>query len=259
MGYLISIILQVMLQIPAVRITAVTVLPSILLLRYVRKKDTLEKEPPRLIWSLFGLGALSTAIAFVLELGSLAALNAIAKEGSGLYTFLHWYVAVGLVEELSKYLILYLRTWQSREFNCLFDGLVYAVAISAGFALAENIVYLIKYGASIMLFRAVVSIPAHICFSVFMGSFYGATMKYSFAGDELKAALCHVLSILIPALAHGLFDHLATIVSDAAGMLPFLGYTAVMFIVCWILIRRLSAKDRYFNGQDEDSSFTPAP
>ena len=45
------------------------------------------------------------------------------------------YVIVGLGEEFSKYVSLRLYTWRSREFNCLYDGMVYAAAVAAGFAL----------------------------------------------------------------------------------------------------------------------------
>ena len=248
MGALISIVLQVVLQIPAVRITLVTVLPSFLLLGYVRKKDKLEPEPPRLIWTLFGLGALAVLLAFLLELGGVFLTLQITEEGTLLYSLLHWYAVVGLFEEASKYLMLRLRTWKNPEFDCLFDGMVYAVAVSAGFALAENIIYLIRYGGSIMLMRAIVSIPAHICFSVIMGSWYSAAKKYDLWGDKQKSTRCRVLAVLVPALAHGLFDHLAVSTESAARMLPFLGYTIAMFIVCWLLIKKLANKDDYYHN-----------
>ena len=248
MGILINLILNVLLQVPAVRICLVTVMPSILLLLYVRHKDRTEPESPSLVWSLFGLGALSVLLALLLELGGILGLTRIMDESSILYTVLHWYLVVGLMEELSKYLVVRLRTWNNKEFDCLFDGMVYTVAAAAGFSLLENIFYLFGYGAGVVWLRALVSIPAHICFGVLMGAWYSAAKKHAIRGDRRMSRLCNLLAVVVPALVHGLFDHLASQISSVAGMIPFLLIVAAMFIACWFMIRKLSEKDAYYSA-----------
>ena len=66
-----------------------------------------------------------------------------------------YFVVVAISEEGFKYVLLKKRTWKSREFNCEFDGVVYAVFVSLGFALWENIFYVLSYGFATAVARLV--------------------------------------------------------------------------------------------------------
>ena len=48
---------------------------------------------------------------------------------------------------------------KNRHFNCLFDGVIYAVFASLGFAALENVLYAFSYGMETVLMRAVTSVP----------------------------------------------------------------------------------------------------
>ncbi len=89
------------------------------------------------------------------------------------YTILLAFLVVAVVEEGTKFVFLKLRTWRDPNFNFRFDGIVYAVFVSLGFAAFENINYVLGYGLTVALPRAVLAIPAHMGFAVFMGLFYG--------------------------------------------------------------------------------------
>ncbi len=249
MGYLIGLLFQLVLGVPLLRLIFLAVIPSFLLLSYVWKKDRLEPEPPKLIWSLVGLGIFSVLPTMALELGGLALLNSLFTEESLLYMILHWFLVVGVSEEICKYLVMRLRTWKSPDFNCTYDALVYAAAVSAGFALAENIMYGIQYGSSVLFVRAVVSVPAHICFSVFMGTWYASARKSAAAGDLKKARQNHLLAVIIPAGTHGAFDLMASNTDSTAALLFFLALVIAMFILCWRMIRSLAEKDAYIAPQ----------
>ena len=246
MDLVIELLFYLVLNTPILRTVLLTVVPALLLLRYVRRKDRLEPEPPKLIWSLVGLGALSTVLAMLLELIGILLLSKAVDTDSVLFTVLQYVLVVGLAEESSKYLMLRLRTWKNPEFNCLFDGLVYAVAVSAGFALLENVLYLIRYGSSVVFLRAVVSIPAHICFSVFMGAWYSAAKKHEKWGNLQKMRRCRKLALAVPAVAHGLFDAIAAVADSGIGILAFAVYVIAMFIVSWRMLKKLSEKDAQF-------------
>lgn len=249
MGLLIELVFRLVFEIPLLRTIALTIVPALLLLRYVRSKDRLEPEPPKLIWSLVGLGGLSIIPAVLLELGGSAVLTRGADTESIAFRVIYWFVVVGLSEELCKYVMLRLRTWKSPEYNCLFDGMVYAVAVSAGFALVENVIYLIRYGASVVFIRAIVSIPAHICFSVFMGVWYSAAKKYQLQGDTAKMRRSRILAVALPALTHGLFDLIADSADVGLGLVIFGAYVIAMFIVSWRLIKKLAERDEYIRSQ----------
>lgn len=245
--FLLRLLFDLVLEVPFVRVFALTIIPSLLLLWYVRRKDALEPEPPRLIWSLVALGAAAVVAAGLLELGALYVLTGILRTDSAQFEIVRWFLVVGLIEEACKFAVLYLRTWKHPAFNCLFDGMVYAVAVSAGFALAENVLYLFRYGASVVLLRAVTSIPAHICFSVIMGMWYSMARKYEFTGETDKKRRSLGLCVLLPMLAHGGYDWVASGFSENTGALVlFITYVAAMFIFCWWQVKRLSGQDAYY-------------
>ncbi len=248
MEIIIDLLFQLVLRVPALRLILVAVIPSALLILYVRRKDTLEMEPPRLIWSLVGLGILSVLPVMLLELGGLALLEALFREEDLLYTLIHWFLVVGLSEEFCKYLMMRLRTWKSPDFNCMYDALVYSAAVSGGFALAENVMYGFRYGMGVLFIRAVVSIPAHICFSVFMGTWYALARRFSAGGDAAKARQAHLLSVFIPAAAHGAFDLLASNTDSTPALVFFIAFVVIMFIVCFRMLKTQAERDTYITG-----------
>ena len=59
---------------------------------------------------------------------------------------------VAIAEESSKYIFLRHRTWNNPEFNCTYDGVIYAVFTSLGFALWENIRGFVKKPTIVILY-----------------------------------------------------------------------------------------------------------
>ena len=225
---------------------AAAVLPAILLMIKVYRSDHLEQESPALLRALVIAGVLSSLLALVEERILSLILGRIVPEGSAAYDVLLYYVVVAVSEESSKYLFLSRRTWRSPEFNCQYDGVVYAVFVSLGFGLWENISYVLSYGFSTAVVRAVTAIPGHACFGVFMGIFYGVAKKLYNRGDAGGAAFVRVLSVLIPVLLHGTYDYIAS-AGTRSGNLYFIAFIALLFIVSYLLVSRMAKNDRYID------------
>ena len=225
---------------------AAAVVPAIILLVRVYKADRLDREPKGLLLSLVLFGILSTGIAAVLELLGTHLLSRFLEEGSILYNLILYFVIVACSEEGAKYLLLRVRTWRSRHFNCQFDGVVYAVFVSLGFALWENIGYVVQnqHGLATALARAVTAVPGHACFGVFMGVFYGAAKRFEGMRLPHLSKRWRRLSLLFPVLLHGTYDFIATVSAKSAGLI-FLAFILVMFSVCFRLVKRASAGDQY--------------
>ena len=134
---------------------AAAVLPAIFLLVHVYRADKLEKEPAPLLISLVLYGIAATFIALVLERAGSFLLGLWFEEGSVAYNAIMYFGIVAFSEEGAKYFLLRRRTWHSAAFNCQFDGVVYAVFVALGFALWENISYVLMYGLSTALVRVV--------------------------------------------------------------------------------------------------------
>ena len=161
---------------------------------------------------------------------------------------------VALAEESSKYIFLKRNTWKNPEFNCQYDGVVYAVFVSLGFALWENISYVLNYGLTTAIARAVTAIPGHACFGVFMGVFYGIAKKYDYTGETGKSLFFRILTLIVPMLLHGAYDYIATLEQAQSGWY-FFAFVAVLFIVSFILVKNTSKKDApiYRHSVDPDS------
>ncbi len=213
----------------------------------VYKSDRLEKESTGFLWKMVVSGVLSTLLAMIAErIGSMI-LGRFVSPRSALYNVILYFVIVGFAEEGAKYFMMKRKTWLSHEFNCLYDGVVYAVFVSLGFALWENISYVLHYGFSTALVRAVTAVPGHACFGVFMGVFYGLSRACAYKGDIGKSSILRVLAVLVPALIHGCYDYIASMETPNTTWI-FIVFIAVMFGGSLALINYMSKNDRYISG-----------
>lgn len=220
---------------------AAAVLPALFLMYKVYRSDRLERESGTLLRSLIRAGILAALLALVLEWIGNALLRLTIRD-PGLYQVLLYFVVVACSEEGAKYLMLRRRTWAVREFNCQYDGVVYAVFVSLGFALWENISYVLHYGFSSALVRAVTAIPGHSCFGVFMGVFYGLARKAENHGQSDTARGYRALSVLVPVLLHGAYDYIAT---NGSSAWYFAAFIIMLFLSAYRLIDRMSKQDHY--------------
>jgi RsiW-degrading membrane proteinase PrsW (M82 family) len=220
------------------------VAPALFLLIKVYKEDKLEKEPLALLLRLVLAGVISTLLASLCERVGSWILRLFFGEETLFYNILFYFIVVGVSEEGAKYILLKYRTWRSPHFNCQFDGVVYAVFISLGFALWENIGYVLSYGMATALVRAVTAVPGHACFGVFMGVWYGAAKKYELAGLPEKSKALRRRAVIIPTLLHGLYDFIATLASDAYSII-FIVFVIIMFVSAYITIKRAAKSDSY--------------
>ena len=223
---------------------AAAVIPAVWLLVKVYRADRLEREPIGLILLLVVFGALSTALAMVTETIGEYALQTVFSENSLIYLILEYYLVVALSEEGFKLLVLRWRTWRSPNFNCQFDGVVYAVSVSLGFALWENILYVGMYGFGTALARAVTAVPGHACFGVFMGIWYGAARRYANGWDPRGAKICLRRALWIPVLIHGTYDFILSLNTDYSSLI-FIVFIIIMFLTARRRVKIVSERDRY--------------
>ena len=217
------------------------VIPAVFLMVRVYQLDRLERESPYLVWKLIRAGIFSSLIAMVAERVLSVILKASVND-RGIYNILLYFVIVAFSEEGAKYYLMRKNTWSSWEFNCQYDGIVYAVFVSLGFALWENISYVMHFGFSTAIVRAVTAIPGHTCFGVFMGLFYGLARKYENGGMREKAKLYSILAVIIPALLHGAYDYIASVGVSAW---YFVGFIAILFTMSYFIAVKMSRQDTY--------------
>ena len=223
-------------------------IPPFVLLGGVYKLDQIEKEPVALIRSLFFWGVVSAVPAIILEGAAETAFSSLISDET-LLLLIENFVGVALVEEGCKHFILKRKTWNHPEFNYVFDAVVYSVTVSLGFAAIENVLYVTFAGLGTALVRALLSIPGHCIFGIYMGYYYGMAKVGHVHGQAERTRSCMLKSMVIPVLLHGLYDYLLTLENEFA-ILIFIALVIILDISAWRGIKRFSKEDRQITGAD---------
>lgn len=219
---------------------AAALLPAIFLMRYIYQQDKVEKEPASLMIALVAAGAFSVLPAILLESVSSTVVDLISRKGTNLHGVLEAFLVAAVVEEGCKLWFLKRRTWREPNFNYWFDGVVYAVAVSLGFAAVENVMYVLRYGLGTALTRAVLSVPGHLCFSVFMGVRYSRAKFWEHRGDLQRSKKAMVGAYLLPVLVHGAYD--ACLMTNTSPLI-FLTLVICTDIAVYRSVKRWSQQD----------------
>jgi RsiW-degrading membrane proteinase PrsW (M82 family) len=181
---------------------ALAIAPGIAICLFIYFKDKYNREPLWLLILSFFMGMLSIIPAIIIQVALTKPVEHIMGEGI-LYTAVFSYIIVALSEESCKFLALRFLPFRRKAFDDPFDGIVYAVVVSMGFATLENIMYVTNHGIATGILRMFLSVPAHATFGVLMGYHLGLA-KFDPANKRRHIAL----AIFWPVLFHGTFDFL---------------------------------------------------
>jgi RsiW-degrading membrane proteinase PrsW (M82 family) len=177
--------------------------PSFALFLFFYLRDKYEREPLWLLFRGFWLGALTVIPAGFIEVFT---FNNVLPAATGLVTlFIQVTLGIALVEEGLKFLVLRLYLYPKPSFNEPYDGIIYAVIVSLGFAFAENFGYVMNYGLEVGIGRAILAVPMHALVAVFMG-YHLAQAKFS--QERWRRQWVLLMALGIPTLVHGFYDWL---------------------------------------------------
>ena len=174
--------------------------PIFIIILYVYFKDKYDKEPKGLLLASFLLGAVVSIIITTLIYVGLDNILPLENKFSVPQLFVKAFLVVALTEEFSKYIIVRFFAQPRDAFDEPFDGIMYAVMVSMGFAATENVLYVLEGGITTGILRAFTAIPAHATFGVLMGYFMG---KAKFSKHRIRLNL---LGLLLAVTFHGLYD-----------------------------------------------------
>ena len=221
------------------------ILPGIVLFFMVWRSDKIEKEPPKLLWKLFLFGALTTISTYFIGTAG-DKLIAFLDPTSIIYLLLEDFIMVALVEEGGKFFVLKKLTWKHPAFNYTFDAVVYAVTASLGFAIIENIIYLLDSDMFTAILRALLSVPGHVMYAIYMGCYYGMAKVEDTSGNEKTCKTCLIKALLIPVVLHGFYDFCLESENDLL-LLAVLIFEIVLTVRGVKKLRKLSREDVAIN------------
>lgn len=130
--------------------------PGIAILSYFYLRDNLEPEPISMVIRTFIFGVLLVFPVMVLQ-------HIMQTEWNWRSELFASIFQSAVVEEFFKWMVLYFTVYKHVEFDEPYDGIVYAVAVSLGFATLENFIYLIINGVDIAFWRAFCPFPVTRC------------------------------------------------------------------------------------------------
>lgn len=228
-------------------VIVIALIPVVLLLFYILRKDRRAPEPARQLVKGFLFGILSLPLSFCMSAPfgyfGLYVDEPVTVWGSVMTAF--WGAAIP--EEIAKLIMLWLLLRKNRHFDEKLDGIVYAVCVSLGFAAGENLLYLFYNYDSFLtvgIMRALFAIPAHFSFGVLMGYYYSLVKFYPKSPAKNK-----VMVILAPILAHGIYDSIlfALDVTYPAVALLLL---AVFLAFCFLMWHYVTSRIREHMARD---------
>lgn len=221
----------------------ISLAPVFIIAFYVYSRDKYEKEPFSALLKALFAGALIVLPVYLIEslLGNLA-----ADTGGIAYAGYTAFIVAALTEEGWKFIAFFVFIWKNENFNEKFDGIVYAVFISLGFAAVENLVYVFTGGYGVGVVRAITAVPAHALFGTMMGYYLGRA-KFSIR----RRAFYFISAFLMPFAFHGLYDFI--LMSGLSWLLALFVPVFVYFIMNGLnKMSRLSDESAFRNTRGDD-------
>ncbi|AXG68700.1 protease PrsW [Kordia sp. SMS9] len=177
-----------------------SIAPALLIIVYIYYSDKYDKEPRHLLMICFLLGAIgSILIASVSHLVTSQYFPELELEIWWIQ-FCKAFIVVAFVEEFSKYIFVRYFAQRHKEFDEPYDGIMYAVMVSMGFAVTENLAYSFQGGIETAIYRAFTAVPAHATFGIIMGYYMG---KAKFSRNRIKFNL---IGLALATAFHGTYD-----------------------------------------------------
>lgn len=234
----------------------IAVLPVVVFMFLVYMGDKIEKEPIGLVFALLGMGILSTIPAIVVEFIGDSILSFLFSSIPILYNFFMYFGVVAVAEELFKFLMMFIITWKNKHFDYVYDGVIYAVSTSLGFALLENIGYVFSThfemgflgGLGTGISRAFLAVPLHTGVAIFMGYFYGKAKESMFQHKIGKCFMYISFSLLVPMLIHGMYDFLCS-AGNLFSIILFILFVLGMYVFTITMAIIFSKKDHNITGR----------
>lgn len=220
-------------------------MPALVAMWYFDRLDRARPEPAGLRRKVAIFGGLSVIPVLILVWITNEAVGSSAP-APGTYAEA-WYTAfVGAAapEELCKIGVVYWLVWRRPEFDERMDGIVYAARAGLGFALVENVLYLLGSVdiASLVVtwvLRALLAVPGHALWTGMMG-YMAARRRFDGVGPGIIGG--YVLAVFL----HGIYDvalfATGPLQADGKQDLAYamLAVPVIVIVMSWVIVKRMA-------------------
>ncbi|MGG0655570.1 glutamic-type intramembrane protease PrsW [Rummeliibacillus pycnus] len=179
---------------------SVSIAPALALFSFFYLRNQMATEPRRTLFHTFLYGAILTFPILFLQ-------YVIKEEQIFPNIIVQDVFFSGVVEEFFKWFILMIAIYHHIEFDDPYDGILYGVSISLGFATVENILYMLSFGVNTAFMRALMPVSSHALFGVVMGYYFG---RAKFSKKDLSIQF-RILALFAPMILHIIYNFIFTI------------------------------------------------
>lgn len=221
--------------------------------------DRYEKEPLFRIFNAIILGLTATLIVIIAK--KVFSFPDYAPLPSWGNTILVSFYSAGLLEESAKFLMILFFIYKWADFNEYYDGPLYAGLVGIGFAISENLGYMLKPLANIVAsdvsvdanFLRLIGLSILMKYRIFSGHFlFGFIAGYFIAkarfkreeGDRVGEGINICISFAIAWFLHGTYNTIAIMGKYSV----FLAYVLILVMIV-ILIGRRSLRKSVFKKE----------
>ena len=147
-------------------------------------------------------------------------LNFFFTPGTHLYVLVENIFTVGLIEELAKFIVIYICTYKLTKLKRVEDLMFYFILSACTFAALENSLYMLVYDMDLQLafMRSFISAPCHIFYSIIFAFFYMCYLE-----EISKKKFTFLQGVFFSSLFHGFMNFC-------------LGYSNPRFYILGILV-----------------------
>lgn len=223
--------------------------PVLFILTYVYLRDEYEREPLKYLLITFFLG-IATAFPVIWLSPYLQDLTGVHTGATGVMDLIVYaFVVVAFLEEGMKYLVLRWYNYPHQEFDEPYDGIMYGVAVSLGFAAIENAFYVLNAGdgaIEVGLMRMFTAVPAHATFGVMMGYFVG---KAKFLYGRGYPYLERMKGLFTAIFFHGWYDYFLFLWEGYLAMFAFVA----LLVGLWLARRAMTLHAEISPHRDDEA------
>jgi len=208
-----------------------SILPVAVITYKIIKWDNLKPEPYANLKQVFIYGMLYAFPVAIIETILKKFFESSGVTSVLIINLINAFIIAALCEEYGKMKIVLDKVYKNAVFDEHVDGIVYSVMASMGFALVENIMYILpnQNGIFIGILRALTAVPMHAMATGIMGYYIGLSIfQKSFKMREM-----YVLKGLLAAIfIHGVYDFAAFTTEASFLIIPILYFAYREFKKC---------------------------
>ena len=214
--------------------TAGSFLPALFWLWFWLREDRKRPEPLGLITLSFIAGIISVFIVFPIENWAYSLTSGAALIFS-----------TAAIEEIMKYLVIYVIALRSKYFDEPIDAIIYTITIALGFSAMENFLYIVNVvnesGAVIGALNGNLRFIGATILHTVSSATVGVALAFSFHFHEskIKRSIYLLLGLTTATLLHALFN-LSIINTESVGeILTVFSYLWILVIILILLFEKI--------------------